>query len=271
MTELKGTALVLGAELNAHTARIEADIEATVSSKLSEFSTTFSTAQDERRSSFQEDEARIEIELRKLSSQSDEFSEQNQKTLAQLHDGLDAEKSAFIKKSNAIISELRGLYEAAGQTALSAGFAGSAEAEKRSFETYSKAAIVIFGVAGVLLGTMWFALAKEEGFKFVDLLLRVPVAAVFLIPAFYVASLANRHRKSAVKLRSLSLRIAAFDAFVVNLDPPKRVELREIMMKEFFEEKVEDLPAKQPLFGFGGKQVDSIVAVLDKTVDKLGG
>lgn len=259
------------ATLATHVSRIESDVDPATTARISEIMSTFSTDQDTRRSEFQILEDQIEAALKKTKAETDELVSENTKTIELLDKALEGERAKFTEKANSIVDDLSGLYEAAGQTALAAGFAGSAEAERKSFELYSWIAIGIFGLSAIVMGILWYVLAKQPDFKFIELLQRVPVAAVFLIPGFYVASLGNRHRKSAVKLRSLSLRIKAFDAFVANLAEPKRVELRTAMMKEFFEEKFDDEKSNTPMFGFGGKQFDSLIGILEKAIEKLGG
>jgi hypothetical protein len=263
--------VTLEATLATHVSRLEAEVDAAATAKISEIMSTFSTDQDTRRSEFQILEDQIEAALKKTNAETDALVIENTKTIERLEKALESERAKFTEKANSIVDDLSGLYEAAGQTALAAGFAGSAEAERKSFELYSWIAIGIFGLSAIVMGILWYVLAKQPDFKFIELLQRVPVAAVFLVPGFYVASLGNRHRKSAVKLRSLSLRIKAFDAFVANLDEPKRVELRTAMMKEFFEEKFDDEKSNTPMFGFGGKQFDSLIGILEKSIEKLGG
>ena len=184
------------------------------------------------------------------------------KALAEKNEELEA-------KARDTVDRLNKLYEQAGRDVLAADFAGNASSEDTSFKNLSKIASAAFLAAAVILALMWANLSLGEGFKFSDLFQRLPISIVILLPAFYFASLASGHRKASLKLRSLGLRIKAFDAYLINAQVKDVEDLKREMAKEFFEEKPEDGP-KGSLFSRNqGDNFDRLADLADKVADKV--
>ena len=265
-------------EAKLETAQNEIDVKITESDKsisnqiaerMAEFTERFSRAQGERSEEFQELQNSISKTQSDAVLQVEKMERLNAEQLQASNQKLEAEINGFQSKASEIVQNLQGIYDAAGQTALAADFAGNAETERKQYTLFSWIASVSFVAAAIALGVLWYALAQEETFTFSDLFKRLPVSLVFLLPAFYFATVANSHRRSAVKLRSLGLRIKSFGAYLTPAEKEEKIELRAEMVHEFFAEKVEE-PMKRSFFERNGeKHVEKAMDLAGKVVDKV--
>lgn len=256
--------------IEAQISNYEATVNAQVTEKLSELSREFTKAQNERSAGFQQTENTMQEIISNMRSQAGQIKKDATDRRSAAKKELIIAKGEFETKANEVIDNLNGLYDQAGQTALAAGFAGSATEESGLFRLYSVLASIIFVLVATVTAFMWFSMSKTSGFSFSEMLMRLPVSAVFLVPGLYLASLANKHRKSAVKLRSLSLRIKAFDAYLANAPLEQRQELRSELVREFFEEQPE-VAVRQSLFARANtKDTEGLVNLLEKAIEKLG-
>lgn len=247
----------------------DADNRSQIAERLSELSETFSDAQAKRSDEFQDLKNAFSSSLVNLNDSIKTVHKENAENQKVAKKALQQSQEEYEAQAKEVLDNINGFYEKAGQTVLSGDFLSSGVAESRSFGRYSIiAAFFIIASAGIL-GWMWFSLAKSEEFQFSELAMRVPVSIIFLFPGLYFASLANQHRKSAIKLRSLGLRIKAFDAYLVNADDPQKKELRKQLATVFFVDSPTEKEAKTGILGHHGKNVDQMVQVVDKLVDKL--
>jgi len=244
----------------------EAKVNAKVTEKLTEFAGAFSEAQNTRSAEYQANENSMQETISHMKSQAEQIKQTVNDTSMALGKDMDRARVEYESKASDILDNLNGLYDTAGQTALAVGFAGSAKEESLLFSRYSVLASIIFVIVAIISACMWFSLSKTANFTFAEMLMRLPVSAVFLVPGLYLASLANKHRKSAVKLRSLSLRIKAFDAYLANAPIEQRHQLRSELVREFFEEKP-DTPSRESRLA--GKDNGSLIDLLRKTIDQL--
>jgi len=260
---------VLDSKMQAQFEVWEANNTSQITDKLSELSEVFTEAQTDRSDTFQNQKnevssalANLKDSIKTVHKDNTEHQKIAKETLAQAKSELEAQAKDVLEKIN-------GFYEKAGQTALSGDFLSSAETESKSFGRYSVIAGVFIILSAVILGWMWLTLAKSDVFKFSELAMRVPVSIIFLFPGLYFASLANQHRKSATKLRSLGLRIKAFDAYLVNADDTQKKELRKELAKVFFEDSPAEKDGKMGIFGHQGKNVGQMIEVVNKLVEKV--
>lgn len=275
-TELHGTLSEIQSEVSGLETRMQAQFEvweanntSQITDKLSEISGVFAQAQSERSEVFQNQKNQFSSSLANLKDSIKTVHKENSESQKTTKRALDEAQKGFLSQGEGVIKSLNEFYEKAGQTVLSGDFITSAAEEKKLFEDNAWYAKGFLFCAAASLGVIWYLLAKEGSFKFSDLLMRLPVSIVILIPGFYFASLANQHRKSAVTLRSLGLRIKAFDAYLVNASDDKREELRSELAKVFFVDQASDKERRGGLFGQGEKHVGGMVNVVEKLVDKI--
>ncbi len=247
----------------------ETSINTQIAEKMSEFTERFSKAQSERSEKSQEALDNISKSLRETEEMRQKLNAEYEKSIQESFKTLEAKRDEFEAQAKETLTKLDGFYDKAGQDALAADFAGNAEKEDKSFKENKTYAVWAFSLSAIVLGIMWFQLAVMTDFQFAELLQRVPVSVVFLLPGFYFASLASGHRKSALKLRSLGLRIKSFGAYVTPADKDEQVQLRAEMVKEFFAEEKE-IQKKNGLFDRSANKTDErVVGLMEKVLDKI--
>lgn len=220
--------------------------------------------------------------------------EQTKATLKTFSDDIEKEKSKILTAAQALITDresannsllalyskmstdgnstlksLVEIYEQAGQIALSGGFVEASGKEELAYRSNANWAKVFFVLSTIVLGFIWYDSVENKLSGLTDVILRLPVSVVFLLPAFYFASLASKHRKTAVSLRSLGLRIKAFDAYTIRATEADRQKLREELAPVFFDEERAISGNNTSEEAFIGKVVDRVGSVVEKVMDKL--
>jgi len=247
-----------------------ADNRSQIAERLSELSETFSDAQAKRSDEFQELKNAFSSSLANLNDSIKTVHKENAENQKVAKKALQQSQEEYEAQAKEVLDNINGFYEKAGQTVLSGDFVNSAKEEKTLYETNAKYAKGLMVAAVIVLGIMWLLLVVNKGsFEITDLLMRLPISIVILIPAFYFASLANQHRKSAIKLRSLGLRIKAFDAFLASADVDEKKQLRGDLAPIFFEDSQGSSETKDGFFSQGGKVNEGLVKFADKALDKI--
>ncbi|SMX33642.1 hypothetical protein [Octadecabacter ascidiaceicola] len=267
LSEVDASLDVLRASVESQQRNWEANLDAKVTNKLSEWTETFSNDEASRQSRSKEKLDEIATALTEVRSNQKELMAANDKALTKASADLEKAQREFQLSAEESLAKLKGIYDQAGQVALAGGFVEAAVSEHKSFKMYSIfAALLMIGSAAILVG-IWLSLPEETVFTAGTLLAKLPISAVLLIPAFYLASLASRARRTSLALRSRGLRIKAFDAYLIDSKEPERLALREKLVDEFFMEK-DDQPQKDRIFSFGGGKMADIT---EKIIDKLPG
>lgn len=257
------------ATADTKTSEFDGLISANIAEKMTEFTERFSRAQSERSEGFQNSQSEIAKLLRETEKNREALTKSYADSIQDADKRLTAKINKFEDTAKNTLKKLDGFYDKAGQDALAADFAGNAEKENKAFLVYSTIASVFFIASAVLLGQNWISLIQNEKLEFGLLFSRLPVSMVFLLPTFYFASLGNSHRKSAIKLRSLGLRIRSFDAYLVNLKDDEEIKkLRKEMASEFFTEKENE---DNKMYLFGGGQNKRLEELISKMIDKIPG
>lgn len=167
------------------------------------------------------------------------------------------------------LKRIEGIYEAAGQTALSGGFVEASVGEKKLYEDNAWYAKFFFIVGAIALAALWAYHLFATPTNLNDVLLRLPISIVFFVPAVYFSRLASKHRLTSVGLQSLGLRIKAFDAYLISAKETERQKLRAEMANVFFDdvrERSGTIEISEPMFS---KITDKLSQLIEKVVDKL--
>lgn len=258
----------LDARVSAQQENWEAAQEARVTAKLSEWGESFSNAQAERHSDFHHRVDELNSFLSEARSKRKEVFDQNERMLEEANKRLHLQQSEFSQRAEEVLSDLEGLYKQAGQVALAGGFVEAATTEHKTFLRYSNLAAVCMFIAAAMLAWIWTEIRTGQDVSVLELVLKLPISAVFLVPAFYLASIAARARRSSLALQSRGLRIKAFDAYLVDADDTVKKSLHEKMADVFFVDTELSSDSKnQVSFGSGGRLAD----ILEKVVDKFPG
>jgi hypothetical protein len=173
------------------------------------------------------------------------------------------------KQENAILEaedtlkRLADIYGQAGQLALAGGFAQAASEEQTAYKTFSRWASGSFILSAVVLVAIWITISHGEEFDPIELLYRIPISLVILIPGLYFSGLARKHRNEQIRLKMLGLRVTAFDAYIYDDEESYRKELKDKMVEEFFAEKQE---TSSRIFSLrrGNSEHDEIKRLLDE-------
>ncbi len=169
-------------------------------------------------------------------------------------------------EAQSTLSNITEIYAMAGDALLAGGFV-EAHAEENNRYKWMSIFAVSYLILGVLvLGFFWWSYLSKISLDMSNVLARVSISFIVMMPGFYLASLANRHRISSVALRSLGLRIKAFDAYISNAPEAQRNDLRSQLAQAFFIEPMTQ--GKQGLF-LGARSIDRTIAVVDKALDKI--
>ncbi len=271
LNEIKEEITTLNDEITTKISELEASQNTQISEKIVEFSERFSKAQSTRSDDYQEFKNSASEELAKLETMKTKVFSENQKQIEEANEKLALEQGKFVKSANKTLEDLKKIYDQAGQTALASGFSGGAVEENRQFKMYSMFASGFFIGAATIVAWNVIQLVGQNDYNISLLLKNLPISFVLLLPAFYFASLANDHRKSAVKLRSLGLRIQAFDAYIVSSDETDRKELKKDLAKEFFEEKIDEKNSKGFFERKPNETHEEIIDLAKAAISKLPG
>lgn len=250
----------------------ETDFNSKASQKLTEFAEAFSDTQMSRKEEFQETFQSVQKQIARMNTAAEEVAALNKRQRDEASEALALHEKNLSAKAEDIVERLNKLYQQAGQDVLASDFAGNSASEGKQFVLYSVFAALAFLIAAGVLGQIWWSLSGEEDFQIISLFMRLPISLVFLIPGFYFSSLAKEHRNSSTKLRSLGLRIKAFDAYLVNSSVENPEALKSEMAKEFFVEEKDQWRTAKGLFSSPlDKRFDRLVNIAEKLVDKVPG
>lgn len=147
---------------------------------------------------------------------------------------MEREHDESLHRANALLSKIDGVFQEAGQTLLAGGFAESAREEMSAYRKDSNLAKFSFAIAALVLSILAAFDVIRGTYDISRLFEKLPISLVLLLPGIYFAGLASKHRKEAFRLRSVGLRVKAFDAFINSSDDEIGSRLREQVAPYFF-------------------------------------
>lgn len=128
-------------------------------------------------------------------------------------------------------SKAEALLAALGGTATSKGYSETAEQERSAANTW-RAITVGLGAATAILALVLFTLLHEPGWE--SLLRRTAVTAPFIVLALYAGRQAAEHRREERTARRLQLAFGSVGAYLSDLDPSRRAELKSQLSSQLF-------------------------------------
>jgi polyhydroxyalkanoate synthesis regulator phasin len=152
---------------------------------------------------------------------------------------LDTAMQNQLNEADSKLKEINNIFGAIGANASAGDLSKSANQERQSY--YITA---VFGLVLLVVGSI-FAYSVIEPVLTSDVKIQTAIARIavmfsIFLPAAYVVGLASKHRRAEVAFRSLSLRIAAFEPFLANLNEAQKSELRLRMSDIFFNTTISD-------------------------------
>jgi hypothetical protein len=247
----------------------EAEIGASTTEKIAEITTKYADFQSERAGELRTLTDSFLTELNQAKTSLSIFFlevSDERKSMSQKHSDLQSELKAAGKHT---LDKMEAMYSQAGQTALAGGFVDAAKSEKDLYESNSKFAKGLFLVSSGVLALIWAVLVYLGHNDLREILMRLPISLVLFVPAIYFSSLAGKHRRSAVALQSLGLRIKAFDAYLVGAKEADRQKLRTEMASVFFDSERAVGATGAVSENILGKFVDRVGGIVEKAVEKL--
>lgn len=229
----------------------------------------------------------LQADKDRLTAAIDEFQRESSAAREELTTLVERQRSAFDQQQKDLSNEARSqmnrsnneadeyvqkikeLYGIAGGDANSGQLIKSADQERAGYITFA----VISGI--IFLGGAYFASSIVAPILSNDIdiqiaLSRIALSFAIFLPAVYTASLAGRHRKAETAYRSLGLRMAAFDPYLLSLNEAERSEMKKQLAEVFFSSQLHDelrsSRAKSEFDTFG-RMADQMTNLLAKMRD----
>ena len=99
----------------------------------------------------------------------------------------------------------------------------------------------------------------------IGFVLKISSVLAFFVPAAFFGSNAQRHRRVAVALRSLGIRVATFDAYLVNFEEAERNSLKEKMASIFFANNI----TPDRIASASKRDLDKVMDISTKLFDRV--
>ena len=248
----------------------ETQLDTDIKEKLGELQEKFSDGQTKRREEHEAQLNEIAKSLREAQSNTDTTTSVNKKQIADAKNALAEAHDIAVDEANEVLGKLKRIYGIAGETALASDFIKTAKSEGTAYLWLTLVASVFYIAIPASFAYLWITYIDVTEFRFTDLLSRLPISAVFLAPAIYFGNLAQKHRRVSVALRSLGIRIAAFDAYLANFsDAEKNVE-KQKMTEVFFDAKISSERTRSTDTKEVGKALDQLMQPLGKFFEIIG-
>ena len=248
----------------------ETRLDTEIKEKLGELVETFSEGQTKRREEHEKLLNKISEALRDAQSNTDKTLSVNAAQIENAKKELAEAHKIAVDGANEILAKLKNLYGIAGDTALSSDFVKSTKSEGWAYFWLTLIASLFYIAIPASFAYLWINYIDVSAFRFTDLLARLPISAVFLAPAIYFGNLAQRHRRVSVALRSLGIRIAAFDAYLANFSDEEKNAEKQKMTEVFFDAKISSDRTLPTDTKDVGKALDQLTGPLGKIVGILG-
>jgi hypothetical protein len=201
-----------------------------VDSFLINFQTIYTAEEKSRKDSFDKDIKQFELEIKNLTTKTEEANKNN---------------SAVIqKKAEALLNEIESIKQKAGeilQIVSNTGFAGNysknADSEKTNANILRGISIVIFLIVSFLALYILFTF-QTTGLSWQSTLVRLLATSLPSALATYLAKESGKHRKLERVYRNMELELSALDAFIENIPVNERTNLKiEITRKLFSDDR----------------------------------
>ena len=244
--------------------QLQAQNSENLSHLVAEFRTEFTNEKNSRSERFQEEINILRDEVSSLKSEISGLESKADREFGNIREQQEERLADYQKMAAAKYTEIDKLYQEAGQTVLAGGFAQAAVAEKVRYESDAKWAKRSFGIAASVLGLLALTDLVRGEFTWIEAVYKLPISLVLAAPGVYFAGLASKHRKESYRLRSLGLRIGAFDAFVRSVKDDEATRLRANVSQHFFAD------VERPNLDEGGDLIsDRFLEAFGKIADKL--
>lgn len=201
-------------------------LEAKIDERLAEANSRLTISIDEFLSKVSDERAHATSQLSQISSDGKNLLANSEKILEESVTNISSQGKEYLKK-------IREIYGIVGGDASSGQLIVSANGEFTAYKWLGAAALIAF------LGGSYFAYSAIQpallpGVDWYLLAGRFGLVVASYIPAWFLSSLAAKHRQAELAYRSLAVRVAAFDPYLSEFEVIDRIGVKKQLAEMFF-------------------------------------
>lgn len=251
---------VLSKDANTFSEKTITTLDGKIDERLVEANARLSNAIDEFQAKITDDRSKANVQLSEIAADRKSAAELADRTLTEATNKLISDGKEYLQK-------IREIYGIVGGEASSGQLTVSANGEAQAYKILGFAAFVAFTI-GSYIAYQAIQPALASGVDWHVLLGRVGLVLASYIPAWFLASLASKHRQAELAYRSLAVRVAAFDPYVSEFEQSDRVGLKKELAEMFFSPSLNK--QKSDTFGLKDlKDFERVIAPLEAIFDKI--
>lgn len=251
---------VLSKDANTFSEKTITTLDGKIDERLVEANARLSNAIDEFQAKITDDRSKATVQLSEIAADRKSAAELADRTLTEATNKLISDGKEYLQK-------IREIYGIVGGEASSGQLTVSANGEAQAYKILGFAAFVAFTI-GSYIAYQAIQPALASGVDWHVLLGRVGLVLASYIPAWFLASLASKHRQAELAYRSLAVRVAAFDPYVSEFEQSDRVGLKKELAEMFFSPSLNK--QKSDTFGLKDlKDFERVIAPLEAIFDKI--
>lgn len=264
--ELRNLLDTLNAEFQSQKDVWSEQIDSTISQKGAEATAKISEFVEKQAEANATAKTDLNNTIQQLISSGAELEKQQKNKLEETENKLHDWASSTEEKGKEILKNTIEIYEKTGSTALSMDFISSAATEHKWYQITVAVATVLFLAGPISLAILMYYNGIEIS-NFEEIFKKLLLAVVFLIPAWFVNSIAQKHRRAEIAFRSLGLRIAAIEPYLALFPEAERNEVKKQLAEAFFTAPISHERNKNSKVDSLDKQVDAIIDPMGKLFD----
>lgn len=260
LTAIDDRQAVLATEASAFSEKTISSLDAKIDERIIEANTRLTNAIDEFQSKITDDRSKANAQLSEIAADRKASAENAERTLTEA-------KLKFISDGENYLQKIRQIYGIVGGEASSGQLIVSANGEALAYKILGGTAFLAF-IVGSFIAYQAIEPALVSGVDWHVLVGRVGLVLASYIPAWFLASLATKHRQAELAYRSLAVRVAAFDPYVSEFNQNDRVGLKKELAEMFFspnlnQQKSNELGLKDL------RDFEKVIAPLESIFDKV--
>lgn len=156
---------------------------------------------------------------RKYSEQIKNNEEEIQKKFDEKYENLEKQTTEIISELKTRRTEINKIYGLIGEVVSCGEYKKYAEDEQKAANNLFWTSFGLFCAASiVLIVALIVEMCGKGEFSWWTVLIRLPIAVVLLLPAFYTAIEARKRRNQEISLRDFEIKIANIDPYLKNID-----------------------------------------------------
>lgn len=250
----------INSEIGIFIEKLTSSLEARIDERLVESRNRFAKIVDDFQESVSENRAQASVLLTEIGADRKAAAEKSDRELQQTLGSLESEGQNHLAK-------IRTIYGIVGGDASSGQLIQSANGEALAYKVLGTCAFVAF-LAGSIFAFRAIQPALVTATDWQTLASRASLVLASYIPAWFLASLAMKHRRAELMFRSLAVRVAAFDPYLAEFAADDRIAIKKQMAEMFFSadiqaEKSRDFRIKDL------KDFEKMISPLESIIEKF--